>query len=125
MVFQGRRCFVEFIKGDIISVNKKEWQHSKSKPYRPALTVIDGGKDYTFVAPITHINKHNKYHIILHSPEDLEEGELYYKTSYIKIDDTQPIRNKSIRKKIGKIKPEKINEVLKMLNKIITYRLLK
>jgi len=65
-----------FGKGDIISVNKKEWQHSKSKPHRPALVVIDSGDDYTFVAPITHVNKHNKHHkhhIILHSPEDLEE----------------------------------------------------
>ncbi len=114
-----------FGKGDIISVNKKEWQHSKSKPYRPALVVIDSGDDYTFVAPITHVNKHNKHHIILHSPEDLEEGELKYKTSYIKINDTSPIKNKSIKKKIGKIKPEKINEVLVMLDEIIKYSLLK
>ncbi|KKN54084.1 hypothetical protein LCGC14_0595780 [marine sediment metagenome] len=114
-----------FTRGDIISVNIKEWQHSKSKPYRPALVVIEGNGEYTIAAPITHVKKRNKYHIELHSPEDLDEGNLYYKVSYIKVNDTQPINNKSIRKIIGKVNQEKIKEVLTVLDEVLDKKLIK
>ncbi len=114
-----------FKRGHIISVNIKEQQHSKNKPNRPALVVIESKGEYTIAAPITHRKKRNKYHIELHSPEDMDEGVLYYKVSYIKVNDTQPISNKSIRKIIGKVNQEKIKEVLTTLDEILEKKLIK
>ncbi|KKK59482.1 hypothetical protein LCGC14_3033950 [marine sediment metagenome] len=116
---------MELRRGHIISINKKEWQHSKSKPYRPALVVIEGKGEYTIAAPITHVKKRNKYCIEIHSPDDLVEGSLKYKVSYIKVNDTQPISNKSIRKIIGRINQEKIKEVLTILDEILEKKLIK
>ena len=113
-----------FKQGHIISVNVKEWQHSKNKPNRPALVVIESNGEYTIVAPITHIKKQNKYHIEIHSPDDLVEGNLKYKVSYIKVNDTQSINNKSIRKIIGKINQEKIKEILTILDEILEKKLI-
>ncbi|KKL18342.1 hypothetical protein LCGC14_2476490 [marine sediment metagenome] len=55
----------------------------------------------------------------------MDEGVLYYKVSYIKVNDTQPISNKSIRKIIGKVNQEKIKEVLTTLDEILEKKLIK
>lgn len=97
------------------------FSNQSGRKVRPAIVISNNSfnnnsEDILIVGVTSNISK-DQYTLRLNN-EDLEEGKLITNCC-IKVENILKLDKELIIKKIGKIKKEKLNEIIKTLNKII------
>jgi mRNA interferase MazF len=109
--------FIEnFVKGDVISVPFPFSDTSATKR-RPALIIAESDSNNIIVCPIT--SKPGRDHEIKLEDQDFRVGKLNLSPCYIRPNIITTIDKSNVIRNIGKLKDEKINQVIATIVEIL------
>lgn len=109
-------------KGDVVCVpfpfdDKQEGSSKLKEKDRPAVVLFQSDKDSFVLCPITK-QPHREDKIPLNG-KDLDTGRIDYDPSFIRPNIITTVMKNLIRKKIGTLKPEKLEEVVNKVKEFL------